>query len=180
MTSPILIAPKPQLNGDHITLLAGQERFTFASSGITVTVNKVSQARTIDHRNAMRRKDELDGRIPQPPKQMVDIAGELVEQTNITDPDYLKALVEYTSAFDAREFEWFLNKTLVIDVEAVSKYRAKSSAEDGTDYPLHSDWHIYMFHILALNMDDYEQFQSTAWSISRPTPAAIADAKARF
>lgn len=181
MTHAVLGTVRPAVNGEHsATLPASQERYTFPSSGITVTVNKVSQARTTDHRNSMWMRDEASGKLPVPPLQTVNIAGEDVTQANPADPDYMKALAAYTTAFNSREFEWFISKALSVDEEAVRVYREKSLVEDGTDYGEHPAWYIYLWHILALNADDYDGFQRVAWGMSRPTPAAIADAKARF
>lgn len=161
-----------------------EERHTFPSSGVTVVVRKVSSQRTTDHRNSMRMraevKSEEEGGIPRPPLQTVDIAGEMVTEANPADPDYIARLAAYESKFDTREFEWFISKTLSVDSEMVRAYREKALVEDETDYSEHPDWYIFLWHICALNMDDFNEFYRIATSISRATPAAIADAKARF
>lgn len=166
--------PHPMLGG------SASEQVTFPSSGVTVTITRISQQRVIDHRNSMRRLDEAKGVVPQPPIQSIDIAGEIVAQPNPADPAYLQALAEYTAKFDAKEFDWFISKTLAVDSEAVKAYREVSLAVDSTDYPEHPDWYIYLYHIACLNAEDFNLFYNVATSISRPTPAAIADAKERF
>lgn len=163
-------------NGDHTQLNPMQERYVFPSSGVAVIIQRVSQQRTADHRNSMR----LKNRPPAVPMQTVDIAGEMVTQENPADPQYIAELDAYETAFNAKEFEWFVSKTLTVDTELVRAYREKSLLEDGTDYPEHPDWYLFLWHIAALNMDDFNEFYRIATSISRPTPAAIADAKARF
>lgn len=172
-----------KLNGSTPHPMVGgsvSEQVTFPSSDVTVTITRISQQRVIDHRNSMRRLDEAKGVVPQPPVQSIDIAGEVVSQPNPADPVYLKMLSEYTSTFDVKEFDWFIAKTLVVDTEVVRAYREVSRNIDGTDYAEHPDWYIYLYHIACLNTEDFNLFYSIATSISRPTPAAIADAKDRF
>lgn len=175
MTNTLISATPQVVNGDH-QLPAMEERHTFPSSGVTVVVRKVSSQRTTDHRNSMRLKNQP----PPVPVVTVNIAGEDVTTPNPADPDYIARLAAYESAFDTKEFEWFISKTLSVDAEMVKKYREKALEEDGTDYSEHPDWYIFLWHICALNMDDFNEFYRIATSISRPTPAAIADAKARF
>lgn len=156
------------------------QMYTFPSSGIEVTIQRVSQQRAIDHRNAMQRRDEAHGIVPQPPKQTLDIAGELVTQTNTADPEYIAKKQVYDDSVAERQTEWFVSRTLVIDSQLVADYRARTLAEDGTDYAERPDWYIFLWHIACLNPSDYSDFYFVAASLSVPTPAAIADAKSRF
>ena len=171
-----------KLNGStpHPALSTPIEEYTFPSSGVTVQIAKVSTQRTTDHRNAMRRKDEANGIVPKPPVQVVDIGGEKVKQENVADPDYIEAKQKYEADFNAREFEWFISKTLQFEQKVVDEYRKRSLEEDGTDYSEHPSWYIFLWHIACLNPSEFDAFMSIATSMARPTPAAIADAKERF
>src|SRR5437870_3711634 len=123
-------------NGLAIDLSPSQERFTFPSSGLSVTIQRISTQRTTDYRAALRRREPP----PSPPVQQVDMGGEMVATPNPSDPEYTAELANYEANMAKREFEWFIAQTLKYDADVVSAYRAKCLEADGTDYAEHPDW----------------------------------------
>lgn len=164
---------------EHLSNLSPtQERYTFPSSGITVTIQRVSAQMLADYRIRLRRKNPP----PVPPKQTVNIAGENVESENPSDPDYQAALAKYEVEMGKREFEYFIGNTLVLsdtDRQLIKEYRDfQLSHWDVTfDEP---DWYVFLWHLAALDPKDFDEFQRIALSMSRPTREAVENAKATF
>lgn len=155
-----------------------QERYTFPSSGLTVTIQRVSAQMLTDYRIRLRRKQ-----LPPPvPKQTVNIAGESVESDNPSDPDYTVALAKYESEMGKKEFEYFIGNTLLLsdeDKQLVKTYRdfQKEHWDVAFEEP---DWYIFLWHLAALDPKDFEEYQRIALSMSRPTREAVENAKAGF
>lgn len=168
-------------NGQHapeIDLKAGLYAYVLPSSGLTVYIKKVAQARFTDHHNAIRMK-----RKPPPvPVQTVNIGGEEVTSENPADPEYINLLTNYEREMQTQESDWFLHAALDLTANkgTIDAYRKKCLEEDGTDYADKDDWYILIEHILSQDVGDISEVYAIALSMSRPTGEAIAAAKSSF
>lgn len=162
MSVNVLAEVREHINGD---LSPTQERYTFPSSGYTVTIQRVSAQLLQDYRSRLRRKHQP----PAVPTQTLTIAGEEVTQENPLDPDYQAALAAYQADMQRKEFEYFIRNTLSqYDTEAVAAFRKRQLEEFDVTYD-EPDWYVFIWYLAALDPADYEEFQRIALNMSRPT-----------
>jgi hypothetical protein len=151
--------------------------FEFKDTGIVVSIRKVSPLLTVELRKAFP--------PPAPPMQAVDVAGEMVEEINFSDPDYIKASEEYAIEFENQMRELLVERGVIIPetnttwknevTELREFWRSRYGKELGPN-----DKMEFILHIAVGTDMDFMELIRAITTRSQPTEEAITAAKAAF
>ena len=146
---------------------------TFESTGIKVLYRNVSALIAVDVRNAMAKLK------PEPPKEMIELAGVMREEENVDDPDYIDALDEWEVMVNLEINKAYVNRAKFrFDYpewkEEVTEYRATIGPE-----LQETDEMIFLSRVAASG-DELSEFFAKLTNTARPTPEAVQAAKDSF
>lgn len=152
--------------------------FTFKDTGITVKIQKVSPMLAMDIDAAIPR--------PEPPLNEVDY-GEgrgKVQEPNLQDPAYLKALDERTSQVGLAVIKATILRGVVVEADGwqakVSDYRQFIQETTGKPLQEQSDLYVYITRLCVGTDEDLTDLVNAITKRSQPTQEEIERSKASF
>ena len=151
--------------------------YTFKDTGVHVLIRKVSPLLVVELQKAFP--------PPVPPRQMVEVGGKMVEESNPSHPDYQEALTRYSSDFELRVRRLLIARGVVIPGENTTW---KDEVRELKDFWLETygkelegdDKLIYIAHIAIGTDADMTELISAIVQRSQPSEEAVTAAKDSF
>lgn len=149
--------------------------FTFPTSGITVQIRRLGPFTSDELTKAVIRQHPR----PQPPMNRVEIGGEVRDEPNDADPDYVTSLAAWERAVRSHAseklFDLVVNYSVVceIDADAVEQARLMLQMIDSSAVTDASDRAVYVKHVCILSQEDVTKLLAFVTSQSQPTEEAV-------
>lgn len=151
--------------------------FTFKDTGVEVFIRKVSPMLVVELQKAFP--------PPAPPRQKVEIGGEMVEETNPADPDFADAVKAYNTEFEQKVRRLLITRGVVFpegnttwrdEVKELRKFWL-----DTYEKELEGDDKTVFISYLAVGTDaDLSDLLTAIMQRSQPTEGEVSAAKASF
>lgn len=155
--------------------------YTFTDSGITITIRKISPNTLMEFQRWFER-NHIEPTAPVNKVTYPD--GQVVDEENLSHPDYKKALQDYRVLYQRRMQELFVRRGVVIELnEAQLKEVNDLKAEWQAQYNEEiggSDKEIYIEHICISTPEEMKELIEVISRRTLPTEAAVSEATARF
>lgn len=150
--------------------------FTFADTGITVKVRKVSPMIATDVAASFPE--------PEPPEQEVEYPGGKVMEKNYADPNYIHAKAEYqkkvTMALQRVMIQRAIKPTDEDWKEDVQEYREFIQQSTGKPLQEESDLLVYVMRVCIGSQEDMQDLLNAITKRSQATPEAVEAARNSF
>lgn len=150
---------------------------TLPDSGVELTCSRIAPALVNDIRKSIYKKFPR----PNPPRQQVKLGGEVVEEENDANPEYLAAVRDWEAETGMAMFEQFARLGVVIEfnAEQLAQIADLRADADGIDLP-ENDKILYLTRIACSSSADMLELRSAIMGLGQPTEKAVAENKAAF
>jgi hypothetical protein len=176
-------------------------RHTFADSGISVSLRKIGPSTLQSVANGIRKEAKAypighEHKFPEPPVQIVDIAGERSEEINPNDPDYQAKLDQWGNwamgEINTRLLHLAAADAVIPDAppEEIAEEaqrvrrslaRAGAAVDDLPGYTAEeADRIVWVQHVCIASPEDLKEFYEAITQRSAVTEEAIDDVTATF
>jgi hypothetical protein len=151
--------------------------YTFKDTGVRVQIRKVSPMLVVELQRSFP--------APTPPRQRVEVAGEMVEEANPSDPDYIAAKERHGQELEMRVRKLMIQRGVIIPPDntgwqaEVAELKAFWLETYGAELE-GNEKELYVSHIAIGTDSDYLELVEAITRRSQPTEGEIAAAKASF
>lgn len=182
--------------------VVGRLRHTFTDSGITVELHKIGPTTLQRIAETIRKEAKAlpvghENRYPDPPVQVVEIAGVKREEVNPNDPDHKEALDRWGNWAVGQINERLMRMAAVDavipldqddeDIKRAADKVRRSMAAEGIDIPYfdaytpeENDRIVWVSYVCIASLDDFKEFYQALTQRSQVSEEAIQDEAATF